>query len=51
MASDKCKYCVWYKIDNVWVSICNNPNSIYEGDECIEKIGAESEPCDDKENK
>lgn len=44
----KCKYCKWYKIAGAWVSECNNRNCIYCTGECIEKIGAESETCDDK---
>lgn len=46
--SDKCKFCKWYKINGIWISECCNSNSVYCGDECIEKIGYESEPCDDK---
>lgn len=49
--SAKCKYCKWYKAGGVWTSICTNSNSIYDADECVEQIGAESEPCDDREDK
>lgn len=45
----KCKYCKWYKVGDVWTSICTNENCYdCNGGECIEKIGYESEPCDDK---
>ncbi len=49
MSVNKCKYLSWYKINDVWVSECTNENCVYCGDECIEKIGYESEPCDKKE--
>lgn len=47
--NDKCKYCKWTKIQGAWLSECKNENCDYYGDECIEKIGYESEPCDYKE--
>ena len=32
-----------------WISECKNKDCYYYGDECIEKQGSDSEPCDDKE--
>ena len=45
----KCKYIKWEKVCDRWISECRNKNCYYYGDECIEKQGYDSEPCDDKE--
>lgn len=45
----KCKFCKWTKVAGRWVSECKNEDCYYFGDECIEKQGYDSEPCDDKE--
>lgn len=46
---NKCVYCKWEKVAGAWISECTNAGSEYCGEECIEKIGAESRRCDDKE--
>lgn len=45
---EKCKFTKWSKEAGAWVSECTNENCYYFGGECIEKQGADSEPCDDK---
>ena len=47
----KCKYIKWEKVCDRWISECRNKNCYYYGDECVEKQGYDSEPCDDKEIK
>lgn len=47
---NKCKYCKWYQIDGKPISICLNKSSINDASECIEQIGEENLPCDDKES-
>lgn len=46
---EKCRFTKWSKVNGHWVSECRNKDCYYFGGECIEKQGAESEPCDDKE--
>ena len=45
---EKCKFTKWRKSAGAWVSECTNEKCYYFGDECIERQGADSEPCDDK---
>lgn len=47
--SAKCKFIRWSKVSGHWISECKNKNCIYYGEECIEKQGDDSEPCDEKE--
>ncbi len=45
---EKCKFTKWRKSAGAWVSECMNEKCYYFGDECIERQGADSEPCNDK---
>lgn len=45
----KCKFCTVYQVGGVWTSICNNENSNFCGDECVEKVSTKSKDCEDKE--
>ena len=45
---EKCKFTKWRKSAGAWVSECTNEKCYYFGDECIERQGADSEPCDDR---
>ncbi len=49
MSRDKCIFCKWHRVADAWISECTNSNSEYCGGGCIEKQGADSEPCDDRE--
>jgi len=49
MRTIKCKFCKWSKESGRWESHCNNRNSAYYGDECIEKDRVEPSECEDKE--
>ena len=46
---EKCKYCIWHKLNGYWQSECVNTACEYYGDECIETDKYEPSECDNKE--
>ncbi len=46
--SNECKFCKWYRVGNVWCSMCMNDNNEYSGCSCVES-DREPQECEDKE--
>ena len=48
---DKCKYCIWHKLNGYWQSECVNRACEHYQEECVETDKYEPSECDYKEVK